>query len=248
MSKRDDVLRRVRALLAKEGAEGTTPEEVAASLALAQRLLEREGLTRESLALGGSADAEPEEDMVKCPDPLEGTGGKLAVWKNYLGVILTKENGCAGYRGPDGLILIGRPSDIQVIRYLFAYCAREIDRLAKAYCKGCGATYANNFRLGCVDAIAKAIKTQKDAERAAQRAVVTGSALLVLDRAIIAMDQRAKDADAFMRTGVRLRTRTAASVRGDAGARAAGRAAGASIYPGGAPGKSIAGGNLRLKA
>lgn len=241
----EDVMRKIRALLAKEGAHGTTPEEVAASLALAQRLLEREGLTRESLQASGEAD-EPEETMVKSSEPLFGSREMQAsTWRGYLAGVLAQANGCVQYRSGGAYFLVGRPSDIQVIRYLFAYCEREIDRLTRGACVGQGRTYANNFRIGCVDAIHKAIQAERDAERAQQRAAATGGALVLLDRAIALRDARVRDADALMRMGTRVRTGRA-TFRSDNGARSAGQAAGASIYPGSGKGARIGAGSLRL--
>lgn len=67
-----DAIRKVKALLSKEGAGGTTPEEVATALALAQRIMEREGLTRAMLEIAGQVQ-EPEEDIRVFSDPLIGS-------------------------------------------------------------------------------------------------------------------------------------------------------------------------------
>jgi len=237
------VMSKIRALLAKEGAEGTTPQEVATALALAQRLLEREGLTRESLAV--ESHAEETEEIIKSDDPLFEAGAKIT-WKGSLAYSLAKENGVATCWRGTKIMMVGKPSNILVVRYLFAYCEREIQRITARHSRGLGKTWANNFRLGCVEAIRESIRAEKEAERAAQRAAASGSALVVLNQAIARMDQQFSDAYAFLRSGTRLRS-VSVNVRTDSSARAAGRVAGASIYPGnGQRAPRIGAGTLRI--
>ena len=221
-----DTLRRVKSLLAKEHAPGTTPQEVAAALAMATRLLEREGLTRAALT-----DAPEKIELVG--EPLD-KQRRLSRWRASLGSTLARHFGCSIYQTMGvGLMIVGKPSDAETVRYLYAYCTREIDRLAASHARGRGATYANNFRLGCVCAIANAIRAERDAERDAQRAAAgTPGALVVLNGAIARMDSAADAAARYARERLNLRQTRATGSRYDSAGRAAGEAAGASIYPG----------------
>lgn len=233
MATRADTMRRVRALLAKENAPGTTPEEVSAALALAARLLEREGLTRAALEIEGTAE-EAEEETRAFADPLF-TASRAATWRTRLGSILAAAFGCAQYRSGASLMLVGKPSDAETVRYLFAYCAREIERLARERCAGEGRTYANNFRIGCTDAIADAIRVEQEAERAAQRAAAAANtrALAVVDSAIAKLAQRTAIAGTHMYANVPGLRKVSVRFNSDPGGRNAGRSAGAGIYPGG---------------
>lgn len=231
---REDTLRKVRALLAKEHAPGTTPAEVAAALAMATRLMERDGLTRAALEVDGAAE-EPDEDVREFRDPLDAQRGNVASWRGRLAMVLGEHCACQVYQSRGlGLMLVGRPSDADTLRYLFAYCAREIDSLTREHCAGEGRTYANNFRIGCVDAIARAVRAERAAERDAARAAAqTSTALVLVDRAIQVMDRRLADAQRYGREKLNLRSRSASAGRADWNARAHGSSAGASIYPGG---------------
>lgn len=225
-------LRKIKALLAKEGATGTTPEEVAAAIAMATRLLEREGLTRESLSLLG--DSSEEEQPGTDPQPLA-SGGKVSLWRRRLANCLASSFGCFIYHArikgrASSIVLVGRTSDTQVVRYLFEYCSREIDRLTKANCTGFGKNWSNGYRNGCVDAIFLAIYTEREAERAAQRAACTSTALVVLEGAIARLDARSKEAE--LSTQIKFGREPKVKNHGSNFARMLGQQDGANIYPG----------------
>ena len=230
-----DVARKIKALLAKEGAAGTTPAEVAVSIALAMRLMEREGITRAMLEMEGVSTDEPVELADIFDAPLDGELGKsLITWKLRLGSVLAHSRGCYNWVRGGAIQLAGRPSDVDAVRYLYAYCAKEISRIAKAHGRGNGKTWNNNFKLGCVDAISQAIENEKHAERAQQReaAAKTAGALVLVNNAIAKIDKRVSEAKAVAETKLKFgKGRPGHSYAGDQGARAAGRAAGSSIYP-----------------
>lgn len=222
----------------KEGAAGTTPEEVAAAVGLAERMMQREGISRAMLEVEGKAAPEVDELIKNFHDPLDrAKGKKLDRWRGMLAVIVGRAHGCEVYQSGPSLGLIGRPSDAEVVRYLYEHCAREIERLADDHCRGERRTFANNFRIGCVEAIHTVIKREHEAARAEERAAATtSSALVVVNQAIALLDVRAKQAAKWGKVHMKLRSGSSSLIRGDATARAMGRAAGAGIYGSAKPG------------
>lgn len=229
-----DVIRKIKALLAKEGAAGTTPQEIAASVALAMRLMEREGITRAALEAEGQS-SEPTESADIFDVPLAGEIHKsMITWKLRLASVISKSRGCYNWMRGGAIQLAGRPSDVDAVRYLFSYCAQEIERIAKLHGKGNGKTWNNNFKLGCVDAVAQSIENEKHAERQAQRAAATNAhALIVVNNAIAKVDTYYLEAKQVAYSKLKFgKPKVGHSITNDYGARAAGQSAGASIYPG----------------
>lgn len=224
----EDVLRKVQALL-KLG-ESDNPNESAAAIAMAQRLMDEHAISEAMLSAEGGQSDEPDEEVQDWADPIGKAG---ASWRGQLSMALATPNGCLSYRRGKGLHIIGRASGASQVRYLFSYCEREIDRLA-ARNGGNGRTWLNNFRHGCVDAIRDAIQREQRALRDKLRADAAGTmALVPLQNAIARVDGYKREAELFGRVNLRLRSGGQSSYRGDQGARQSGRQAGAGIYPGG---------------
>lgn len=247
MSDRDDIIRKVKALLAKENAPGTTKEEVAAAIAMATRLLEREGLTRAALDIQGTSQT-VEEEIKIANDPLWQSGANRRAWRNSLAGVLTDNFGCWYYTSGGSIKIVGQPTNIDTIRYLFAYCEQEIDRLTKEQCAGEGKTYSNNFRLGCVDSIKNAIRNERASERESFKKSATNnsSALVLVNSAIAKMDAMPKMAMQFAHTKLNFGKAKPMSMRTDYGARMHGQHASKDIYPGSGKSKAIGGSNKRL--
>ena len=230
-----DVARKIKALLAKEGAAGTTPEEVAASIALAMRFMEREGITRAMLEMEGVSTDEPVELADIFDVPLDGELHKsLISWKLRLGNVIARSRGCFTWQHGGAIKLAGQPSDVDAVRYLYTYCAKEISRIAKLHGRGNGKTWNNNFKIGCVEAISQAIENEKHAERAQQReaSAKTAGALVLVNNAIAQLDRRYDEAKAVTYAKIKFGSAKAQHATNySADARAAGRAAGSGIYP-----------------
>lgn len=239
-----DVIRKIKSLLEKQGAEGTTPQEVAASVGAAMRLMEKHGITQAMLEL--ESTSEPVELADIFDVPLAGEEGKsLITWKLRLASVIASSQGCYNWVHGGAIKLAGRPSDVDAVRYLFTYCAKEVSRIAKQHGRGNGKTWNNNFKIGCVDAIALAIENEKHAERAEQRAAAArvAGALVLVNNAIAKVDARYQEAKNIAHTKLKFGcARSAVNSRTDYGAREAGRAAGADIYPG--QRKQISGGRM----
>lgn len=234
-------------------AQSDNPHEAALAAAKAQEIIDRYklgGLSAES-ELPGSAK-EPEEEIRDFEQPLDAaTGEKLSRWRVTLASTLAKANQSRIYtshRGPTPTIqLVGRPSDVETIRYLYQYLVNEIDRLTKVHAKGNGKTWANNFRYGIVDEIGDRFATQrketiKDLKTEMQGSM-TGSAIVRVDNALVKLEKQGEDVEAWMEDNLKLTMRRS-SHRSDYGAREAGRQAGKSIQLGG--GKGLTSGARQL--
>lgn len=238
MTNSEKRIERIKALLAKEGAGGTTPEEVAAALAAANRLLEREGLERAQLELDG---AEETEEPQVFTEPLDASK-RVTMWRGDLAMALAQARGCFVYKSRGlGIMIVGTPSSASTVRYLYSYCVREIDRITSLEASGMGKVYANSFRLGCNDAIRTAINAEREKVRAEERAAVANdcTALVSLDKAIARLDNEQASAQARAEESLRLKNAQSTRYSVDASARVAGQRAGAGIYPG-------TGGNAQL--
>jgi uncharacterized protein YnzC (UPF0291/DUF896 family) len=155
------IITRINHLLNKTEANGCSVAEAAAAAKIAQQLLSQYRLT--------VADLSTNEDIHNESDPLF-VGARRIHWKDKLANCLATVNGCKAYvdtvptyrhgRANHGnqiyCRLIGRDSDIQIVRYFFTYLEREIEIMCKATMKrgyGSGKTWSNSFKNGAADAI-----------------------------------------------------------------------------------------------
>jgi hypothetical protein len=152
---------------------------------------------------------------------------------------MAEVNQCKCYRSGSELRIIGRPSDASTVRYLFSYVVREIDRLTKEESNlrgNPGRTWCNNFRLGAVHEINRRLEEAAREARAAMKkeaddgdTMGTGTALVLVNNAIAKLDDRTAAVEDYGKRKLRLRSGSSSHSRYDAGARAAGKRAGASI-------------------
>lgn len=189
------VINTIAKLLRLARGKGTTPAEAATAAAKAQELLDRYKL---SMELVESAERTgPEEEVGGDKDPLW-KGGKIIQWKRALACGIADANdcqililaGCRGAKNSAEIQLVGRPTDLQVVRYLFAYLEREIDRLAKEalttapvhYGLSMGAArrvWGNSFRRGAVYEVVNRLRQARVAVRREAAATAAGSRALV---------------------------------------------------------------------
>ena len=211
--------------------ESSNPHEAALAASKAQEILDRYKIDRLAINIDGNANA-PEELIKDFGfDPLD-SSSIAATWRVRLACSLAARNQSKVYSHGGALCLIGRASDVSAVRYMYGYLTREVDRLTKRDCAGCGRTYANNYRLGVVDTIARRLaaqerETEEQMQREAQaesseRALAIVSAITIRRNQIQAVEEYAK-------TNMNLRSARASSFRSDYSARAAGQKAGQEI-------------------
>lgn len=224
----NSVLDKVRKLLRL--AQSPNPNEAAAAAVKAQQLIDEHNLASALLSLetGANEPDEPIEDFQKKDAPLDENDRDY--WRWRLAAILMHANACAGYC-LGGIQIMGRPSDVETVRYLYGYFAGEVNRLTEVAGKGCGRTWRNNYRNGIVDTLGARLMEQHAAFRAGARASVAGNthALVKVDQALAKVEERRIEVDAFTKKHLNIRSVSAGGARLDASARAAGRRDGHSI-------------------
>jgi len=117
------------------------------------------------------------------------------------------------------------------VRYLYQLLCQEVDRLVSVNARGQGRTFANNFRLGVVDAISKKLEEAKKAAEEEMRAAVANdcTALVKVDSAIARLAEKAAAVAKWEKQNLKLKNTSGGYHRGDASARAAGQQAGSSL-------------------
>lgn len=181
-----NIIERVRRLLAL--AESSNVHEAAAAAAKAQELMSRHQLDMAALEVESGAEDEPilQEELARF------RGTVRAPWRGVLAEALASANGCDVYSGrrtdADGRIfvvykIVGLASSAGAVRYLFAFLAREVDRLAVLEAKRRnaprGRAWLNSFRLGAACELRTRIS---DAHWRAMHAARGSAALARIDR------------------------------------------------------------------
>lgn len=221
--------------------QSDNPNEAALASSRAQAIMDRFKLTGGDISLEGK----PEEKVAHfAHDPLELDGA--ARWKGQLACIIAKQNQCKAYKNGSALCLIGRPSDVQTVRYLYSWMVREVERLAGRDCAGCGRTYFNNYRLGAVETIcnrlyAAATQTVADVKKEA----VGERALMVVTQSLAVIERHKQEVEDYGTNVLKLRRGSSGRTNYHSGAREAGRKAGHEVSIGGAR-PHLGGGSLRL--
>lgn len=176
--------------------------EAAACAAIVEKLLQEHRLSEAEVE---AADpVAPHEAPSEDANPLT-AGGQLPAWQWGLASRLGRSYGVAFYISYGRksvksttypydskivrireLKMIGRRSDIEIVRYQFSYLCLEVERLTSAFSKahrfgkGEARTACNSFRLGAIAGIAEAMREAQDAAYRERRSVPGSSAAMVL--------------------------------------------------------------------
>jgi hypothetical protein len=182
------LIEKIKKLLNLANGRNVNVNEAAAAAARAQELCFKHKLDLAQLQLDtGEEDEEKvQQEMVDYP-------GLRLQWKQDLMWVVAKGFYCTAIRSnvwkrvpskrrPERMrnlkvmtfILVGKPTDIQTVRYIYEYCWREIERLSFIETKGLSWTYKNNFRSGAVESIRIRLKAQREsqAEQVSETALV----------------------------------------------------------------------------
>lgn len=185
-----DVIEKVAKLLALAAGRGTTPEEAATAAATAQRLMLRHRIEQAEIA---QLEA---DDPIGFTSPPEGADGgspgfvfQTKRWQLDLLRAIGSANGCMSVitrteRSGKWLELVGRRSDLEVCRYLWAYLSREIERLKKEQTRGWSQTRKSHFCLGAAHTVSSALMREMAAASSADGA--TSGAMVVSSRSAAA--------------------------------------------------------------
>lgn len=257
METNEDVLRRIKNLLRL--AQSDNEHEAALAASRAQELMDRHKIEQSMLELDTSKPAEPDEDIVHfddADDALDNMGSKATTWKGSLAQSIAMHNGCEVYynkRRRDTyeprevhLAIVGRPSDVATVRYLYAYCVKEIERFVAQQGAGHGRTWYNNYRMGCVAAMADKLHEQRKAMftdlREEATTAASGTALVKVNSAIAKFEEKKLATREWVKKNMKLRT-TSTSYAHNNAAYTRGKKDGATINLSG--GKALGGGERK---
>lgn len=214
MTEKEKILTRVRNLL-KLAEGGANEHEAAAAASAAQKLIEAHKLDEAMLDASADEGREPEEPVREWEDPLDAAKSKIA-WKGSLASGIARANGARIFwRGPS-IRIVGAPSNVATVRYLYMYFVREIERLAKQYA-GNGRSWMHAWRCGVADMISTRLKEARNEARTEAQAATTGTALARVNAGIAKLDARDAAVGLYVDKNLRLRKGRATTVRSTGG-------------------------------
>ncbi len=236
------VLQKVQKLLRLS--TSSNANEAALAAAKAQELIDKHQLAQALLDLDSAEpvrglDDEPIVDFCKAGAPLDAPT-RLDRWRGVLAGTIARANACKIYYHGSEIALVGRPSDAETVRYLYGYLSREVERLTTEEGQGMGRSWRNNFRLGVVDTIADKIREQRhDFEKHARAAAKAenSTALVRVNQALAKIEERRVAVDDWVKSNLKLYSRSESASQYNPNARARGRQAGKSIIVNGSRGR-----------
>lgn len=168
---------KIRKLLALASSQNNE-NEAAAALGKAQELM----LTYK-LSMADLPDNEvPHEDIICDKEPLF-AAGRIHNWKSQLAVIFASHNNCRlvkynnckteGNSRGTKLVIFGKLSDIDHVRYLLAYAITTLTNFANIPCMNEGHTFKQSWYLGAVSGIREKLS------EATNRAMTTASTFAI---------------------------------------------------------------------
>lgn len=195
-----DIIEKAKKLLALRDRAGTRAEAEAAARALA-RILDKHRITMAEIATQKGDD---ETIVADAKLPLI-EWRRAVAWRRSLINALCAHYGVACWRAKryigharDGrrryvyaMHLCGRPSDVALVRYLFAWLSTELARISEVECAGRGNSFKNSWMLG----FAEGINQQLNAAREEIAKEMGDGALALLNRqqeAMMALEQQIK--------------------------------------------------------
>jgi hypothetical protein len=180
----NEVIEKARRLLQLRDRAATPGEAQAAARALA-KMLDKHRISIAELEMRGDQDAEP---MVADESEPLLRYKRLPIWKKDLLRTLCEHYGVAcwrngrvrgyDYRGRRrvsyAMHMCGRKSDMDMVRYMFAWLSNETENLSRQECAGLGSVSHNSWRRGFVDGIKKQLRMARDdiAEHSSDAALV----------------------------------------------------------------------------
>jgi hypothetical protein len=201
-----NVIDKIQALKRLSENEAATPAEAANAAARVQEMMLKHKITE--IELGG----EGVEDVCWFKGEPLYSAKRESTWRIALAIGIAKVNGCCCMlgklsNGTRRISLVGRASDVEVVRYLYVYLERTIDRLAKRHlsesfsdCHSAGPMVrGKSFRLGAVNMVTRRLKEQK-------AFVEKGAAEAGQSRALTIVDKREAEVETWINKNAARRT------------------------------------------
>lgn len=176
-------------------AESDNPNEAAAAAAQAQKILDRYEITKAMLEERGEEEPDDEEVAVFRESPLHSaTKFNLDKWRTRLAGIIAEHNMCDVILSTGltqkHIVVVGRPSDVEKVRYIFDWMFSETERLCKRDGRGQGRTWRNNYRHGVVDTIERKFDEAREEVIEELKDGATSTALIKVDKALQRMEEK----------------------------------------------------------
>lgn len=175
MSKINSIIDKVQKLLALS--KSNNANEAAAAAAAANKLIDQYRLSEADIL---TVDAEPDPLMEEL-EPVYKTG-RVVPWKNNLAIALARHYGCAIFNDvskPYGrkisqYKLVGRSSDIKIVKYMFNWLSMECQRLCESEAYGKGKIFAQSYCQGFVAGVNQqlAMSREEVKKQASSQAIV----------------------------------------------------------------------------
>lgn len=169
-----DKIRRLRAL-----SQSTNVHEAAAAAAAANKLIDAHRINEADLAVVSSATLIEEDE-----DPVY-EAGRIKNWKVRLVRVLCNNYGCEalinkGYR-IKAYTVVGRKSDIEIVRYMFIWLSTEVQRLCVENMRGEGHVACFSYCEGAVTGIANQLYRSRQESNVTAKANGQAAAMVKLD-------------------------------------------------------------------
>jgi len=222
------IIEKIKALLTLAEDAGATDSEGETAARMAQLLMSKYGIAEEAVRQAAAAEGHAPK-AAPIESERHGKWRSRPTWVGQLMSAVATHNGCYVYwehvwsddamRFLYALRVCGTEHNRELAIALFSLLQEQVERFTKRSCKGKGRTYANNFRLGMVTRLNERLReAAKQAEQEA-RQEATGSALVLVDKAILARREACNLARKWVQSnGVTLRSHKTYSQR-DAEAR-----------------------------
>jgi hypothetical protein len=161
---REDLIKKIAALRALSSSSNLN--EAAAAARAAEKLIQDHAIEEAEFEFTNGSQEQVHQDDI----PIMEWGQRQTVWQSSLINCLAKAYGCAGIlshkNGKIGFYSIGRPADISIVRYQYAFFHLEMTRLAQLLApdnltRGEGKQWYNSFYLGAVRSIRDSLVASK---------------------------------------------------------------------------------------
>lgn len=185
--------------------------EAALAAAKAQEIIDRYNLRIDDIKRGDEAKEQEEDIKDFGCDPLHEVCQVDTRWSIRLAAAVAQMNACriywqAKFSGSASIKLIGRPSDVQTVRYLFGLLEREVRRVTRQECKGHSRKYQVDFRMGVVDTIQRKLEEQRKATFCrVKQEVDNPMALMRVENSIARIEARRLSVDKWVEDNMDLR-------------------------------------------
>lgn len=207
----DSIIARIQKLMAL--AASPNEHEAAVAAGMAAKLMAQHGIEEAALAVDTAEDRA--EAALHIEDVVLG-GLASASWRGRLAMAAAFPVNGQTYRSGDSLRIVIEAGKVAQARELYDLLVRQVDHWTGREAHGMGRAYANAYRLGMATTIYGRLEEATRLARtdARKQLAESGTALVVIDRALARMDREQSLVKAKVATlGLRSQGRTRTSSR-----------------------------------